>query len=74
VSTERYMSLMLKYLSARGSLFLFARTHHHLQYYFNLDDTRRAANQNGISSSHGTPKNANVIEIHPLAKHLQVRA
>jgi len=68
VSTERYMLLMLKYLSARGSLFLLARTHHHLQYYFNLDDTRHAANQNGISSSHGTPKNANVIEIHPIAR------
>jgi hypothetical protein len=36
---------MLKQLAARGSLFLFVRTHHHLEYYFNLSDIRLAANE-----------------------------
>jgi hypothetical protein len=42
---EAYVLLMLKQLSARGSLFLFVRTHHHLEYYFNLSDIRLAANE-----------------------------
>ncbi len=42
---EAYVLLMLKQLSARGSLFLFVRTHHHLEYYFNLADIRLAANE-----------------------------
>jgi hypothetical protein len=56
---------MLNHLSARGSLFLFVRRHHHLEYYFNLGDSRFAANEDGISSS-GAPRRSNVIEIHPL--------
>jgi len=66
VTIERYMLLMLNHLSARGSLFLFVRRHHHLDYYFNLGDSRIAANENGISSSRA-PQRCNVIEIHPLA-------
>ncbi len=62
------MSLMLMHLSARGNLFLFVRNHHHLEYYFNLGDSRFAANEDGISSSHGSTQPTNVIEIHPLAQ------
>jgi hypothetical protein len=68
VTTERYMLLMLKHLSARGNLFLFVRRHEHLEYFFDLADSRFAANESGISSSHGSPKRSNVIEIHPLAQ------
>jgi hypothetical protein len=42
------------------------RRHEHLEYYFNLGDSRFAANE-GISSQ-GSPQRANVIEIHPLAQ------
>jgi hypothetical protein len=62
------MLLMLNRLSARGNLFLFVRRHEHLEYYFNLGDSRFAANEEGISSSHGAPPRTNVIEIHPLAQ------
>jgi hypothetical protein len=62
VRGEAYVLLMLKHLSARGSLFLFVRTHHHLEYYFNLSDIRLAANEKGCAAppSHG---GANVVEI-----------
>lgn len=63
--TERYMLLMLKQLSARGSLFLFVRTHHHLEYYFNLGDTHRAANQNVPTPSAVSLRVAKVIEFRP---------
>ena len=66
MTTERYMVLMLNHLSARDNLFLFVRRHQHLEYYFDLDDSRFAANENGISS-HGSPQRSNVIQIHPLA-------
>jgi hypothetical protein len=59
---------MLKHLSARGSLFLFVRTHHHLEYYFNLSDTRGAANQTRVLSAVDPEQRANVVEIHPLAR------
>jgi hypothetical protein len=59
---------MLKHLSARGSLFLFVRTHHHLQYYFNLSDTRLAANQHGLANPSGSLTRAKVIEIHPNSR------
>jgi hypothetical protein len=59
------MVFMLKHLSARGSLFLFVRRHQHLEYYFNLGDSRFAANEHGISSSHASSR-TNVFEIHPL--------
>ena len=59
------MLLMLKQLSARGSLFLFVRTHHHLAYYFNLNDTRGAANQNGVLSFADCQARAKVVVLHP---------
>jgi hypothetical protein len=65
MSKEGYIVLMLKHLSARGSLFLFVRTHHHLQYYFNLNDTRDAANQARVQALSGTPPLANVVQIRP---------
>jgi hypothetical protein len=64
---EGYILLMLKHLSARGSLFLFVRTHHHLGYYFNVSDTRHAANQAGVLNSH-LPRPAKVVEIHPISR------
>lgn len=65
MTTERYMLLMLNHLSARGNLFLFVRRHQHLEYFFNVGDSRFAANEDGISS-HGSAQSTNVIEIHPL--------
>ena len=65
---EGYIVLMLKQLSARGSLFLFVRTHHHLQYYFNLSDTQRAANETGVLNSAGAPRLAKVVQIHPISR------
>jgi hypothetical protein len=62
------MLLMLKHLSARGSLFLFVRTHRQFEYYFNLADARAASNQNGISGSYRSAQTNNVIEIHPVAR------
>lgn len=63
---ERYMLLMLKHLSARGSLFLYVRTHHHLGYYFNLSDTHLAANQNAPARPSATP--AKVIEFRQMRR------
>jgi hypothetical protein len=60
---EGYIVLMLKHLSARGSLFLFVRTHHHLAFYFNLSDTQRAANEAGVLASSGLPRLAEVVQI-----------
>jgi hypothetical protein len=74
VSAERYMLAMLKHLSARGNLFLLVRTHHHLAYYFNLNDTRSAANQNGVLSlSTSSPTRANVVELHPISQVVSSR-
>jgi hypothetical protein len=68
MTTQRYMSLMRKHLSARGCLFLFVRSHQHLEYYLDLGDVRCAANQNGILTPSDSPRGANVIEIHPVAR------
>jgi hypothetical protein len=59
---------MLKHLSARGSLFLFVRTHHHLGYYFKVSDTRHAANQTSLFTSSGPPRLAKVLQIHPTSR------
>jgi hypothetical protein len=61
VSAEAYVLLMLKQLSARGSLFLMVRTHHHLEYYFNLSDIRLAANEQ--SAAWKTQGGANVVNL-----------
>ncbi len=68
MSHEGYILLMLKQLSARGSLFLFVRTHHHLQYYFNLNDTRYAANQAGALTAPRAPRLADVVQIRPISR------
>jgi hypothetical protein len=65
MSKEGYIVLMLKHLTARGSLFLFVRTHHHLQYYFNLSDTRDAANQTRVQALSNAPRPTNVVQIRP---------
>jgi hypothetical protein len=59
---DAYVLLMLKQLAARGSLFLFVRTHHHLEYYFNVNDIRLAANeQHAAAAKH--LGGANVVAI-----------
>ena len=58
---EAYVLLMLKQLSARGSLFLLVRTHHHLEYYFQLSDVRLAANEQRAAA--WKPGTANVVQI-----------
>jgi hypothetical protein len=69
MTTERYIVIMRKHLSGRGTLFLFVRTHRHLEYYFNFHDARyAAANQAGIGSASGSPQGANVVEMHPVAR------
>jgi hypothetical protein len=69
VRANAYTLLMLKQLAARGSLFLFVRTHQHLEYYFNLNDTRLAANQNGLLTPSGASRPpAKVVEIHPISR------
>jgi len=64
---------MLKQLAARGSLFLFVRTRHQLEYYFNLNDTHSAANQNGLMASSGEPQPAKVVEIRPISRAVQAQ-
>jgi hypothetical protein len=68
MSKEGYIVLMLKHLSARGSLFLFVRTHHHLQYYFNLSETRDAANQSSVRNFSDSSRLANVVQLRPAAQ------
>jgi hypothetical protein len=59
------MFAMVKHLSGRISLFLYVRTHSQLQYYLNLEDSHRAANQAGnLDAIAAAP--SNVAEIHPL--------
>jgi hypothetical protein len=65
---ERYMLLMLKHLSARGCLFLLVRTHHHLEYYFNLSDTHLAANQNSPAPFPVSSGPAKVVELRPICR------
>jgi hypothetical protein len=51
----------------RASLFLLVRTHSQMQYYLNLSNTRRAANDAGLVSA-ATVRLDNVVEIHPLSR------
>jgi hypothetical protein len=55
---------MLKHLSARLCLFVYARTHRQLEYYFNINDTSLAANQCSISPVRASRVN-NIIEFRP---------
>jgi hypothetical protein len=57
------MLLMLKHLSARGSLFLFVRSHHQLEYYLRVGDSRSAANHCANRPVNGSPDCGNVIQI-----------
>ena len=63
---QAYILLMLKHLSARGSLFLFVRTHRQLEYYFNLSDTREAANQSVAVTRVAPPQGANVVKFRAI--------
>lgn len=60
---EAYVLLMLKHLSARGSLFLFVRTHHHLEYYFNLGDIRAAANDKPLAVAPSPRVPAKIVQL-----------
>jgi hypothetical protein len=50
----------------RASVFLLVRTHSQMQYYLNLSNTRRAANDGGLAAS-SVRRCGNVVEIHPLS-------
>jgi hypothetical protein len=50
---------------ARACLFMYVRTHSQLQYYLNLSNTRRAANESGLGRA-GARCFGNVVEIRPL--------
>jgi hypothetical protein len=69
VKAEAYVLLMLKQLSVRGSLFLFVRTHHHLEYYLNLGDIRAAANEKVAVAPPQLRGCANVVEIRGARRH-----
>jgi hypothetical protein len=58
---------MFKTSSARACLFLHVRTHSQMQYYLNLNNTRRAANESGLGLL-GARSLGNVVEIHPLSR------
>jgi hypothetical protein len=53
--------------SGRAHLFLVVRTHSQMQYYLNLSNTRRAANDSGLTATGGRSCR-NVVEIHPLSR------
>jgi len=72
MTSEDHISLMRKHLSARGSLFVFVRTHQYWEYYFDLHDARGAANQAGSGNDSSSPQSANVVQMHPVA-HLKAR-
>jgi hypothetical protein len=71
VKREAYVLLMLKQLSVRGSLFLFVRTHHHLEHYLklNLGDIRAAANEKMAAPAPQVRGGANVVEIRAARRH-----
>jgi hypothetical protein len=50
----------------RACLFLLVRTHSQMEYYLNLSNARRAANDAGLTQA-GARGLANVVEIHPLS-------
>jgi hypothetical protein len=55
--------------SGRAHLFLLVRTHAQMQYYLNLSNSRRAANDSGLTAA-GERPSGNVAEIHSLSRHL----
>jgi hypothetical protein len=56
---------MFKTSSARASLFLHVRTHSQMQYYLNIANTRRAANESGLQEIR-RGRRSTVVEIRPL--------
>jgi hypothetical protein len=58
---------MLNTSSARVCLFLHVRTHSQLQYYLNLSNTRRAANESRWELN-GAPFLGNVVQLHPMGR------
>jgi len=52
-------------------LFLHVRTHSQMQYYLNLHNTRRAANESALELS-GAPYFSNVVQLHPLNRRNRV--
>jgi hypothetical protein len=64
---HRKIMEMFKTSAARACLFLYVRTHAQLQYYLNLNNTRRAANEGGLSPT-GASCPGKVVEIHPLGR------
>jgi hypothetical protein len=56
---------MLKHLSARVCLFVYARTHRQLEYYFKMNDASHAANQRCIPRAGHSSEIGNVIEFRP---------
>lgn len=56
---------MFPSFSGRAHLFLVVRTHSQMQYYLNLSNSRRAANDAGLKPAAGQLFR-NVVEIHPL--------
>ena len=64
---------MLKHLSARVCLFVFARTRRQLEYYFNIDDMSHAANQCSISRSASSLDNVIEFRPGPRARLLRLR-
>jgi hypothetical protein len=56
-------------LSARLSLFLHVQSHAQVEYYLNIADARRAANESMRSSPGPEGAGAKIIEIHPPSRH-----
>jgi len=66
------MSRMPRELAERHSLFLHVSTHPQLQYYFNLSETRRSANQSGLLGCCDSQPHK-VVEIHPIKRPLKAQ-
>jgi hypothetical protein len=62
---------MFKSSATRICLFLHVRTHSQMQYYLNLHNTRRAANESALELS-GAPYFSNVVQLHPLNRRNRV--
>jgi len=58
---------MFKTSSARACLFLHVRTHSQVQYYLNINNTRRAANDGGRATRRAS-RLGNVVPIHAMSR------
>jgi hypothetical protein len=59
---------MLAGLSAKVSLFLYVRSHAQVEYYLNLADARRAANESRGNSPEPNSAGAKIVEIHSVSR------